>query len=315
MVGYLKMEGIQLRNQRWQIISAQVFINLIWASAFPGIRVSLEAFSPQHLVLLRLIIGSLLLLGVALLKGIKLPDAKDIPALIGLGGLGFTSYHLLLSIGEKTVSAGIASLLVSTTPILSALLAFILVRERIGKMKWLGSCISIIGISLISFTSGSVSASMIGISLILLAALSESMYFVFQVKLLKKYGFLSFVTYTIWGGALLMLFFSPGIGSDLQHAPKDSLLSVLYLGIIPTIIPYLILAYITAKMGASEATSSLYMTPVFTFVISWLWIYEVPTFLSIAGGIITLLGIACTHLPQKTRSIRDGEYTISKRNI
>ncbi|QLK86930.1 hypothetical protein FGL66_00175 [Staphylococcus sp. 17KM0847] len=49
-------------------------------------------------------------------KKIPLPQIKDIPFILLLGFCGFTVYHTALSIGEYYVSAGVASLIVSTTP-------------------------------------------------------------------------------------------------------------------------------------------------------------------------------------------------------
>ncbi|SFV43745.1 Hypothetical protein SSCIU_00534 [Mammaliicoccus sciuri] len=65
-----------------------------------------------------------------------------------LGFSGFTIYHVALSFGEYYISAGVASLLVSTTPIFSAILAKYFLKERFTKkiMVWFmycffGSCI------------------------------------------------------------------------------------------------------------------------------------------------------------------------------
>lgn len=76
-------------------------------------------------------------------------------------------------------------------------------------------------------------------------------------------------------------------------------MSVIYLGVFPTVLPYIALAYITSHAGASEATSSLYLTPVTACFIAWVWLGEVPTFVSIIGGIITILGVVIAHLTFK----------------
>ncbi|MFP3470985.1 DMT family transporter, partial [Micrococcus sp. SIMBA_144] len=112
---------------------------ILWASAFPGIKIGLEAYSPEHLALLRLLIGSICLLIFAIITKMKLPELKDLPVILLLGFLGFTVYHTALSFGEQTVSAGAASLIVSTTPILSAILSAIFLKEGFTKMGWFGS--------------------------------------------------------------------------------------------------------------------------------------------------------------------------------
>jgi drug/metabolite transporter (DMT)-like permease len=275
----------------FRLIVAYGFTILLWASAFPGIRVGLESYSAEHIALFRLMVGSVELIVIAIITGMRLPEIKDIPAILLLGFLGFTVYHTALNVGEKTVSAGVASLIVSTTPIFSALLAVWFLSERFGLSRWIGSIISFLGVSLISFGTRNHVESIIGILFILLASFSESLYFVFQTRYLKKYGFLAFTTYTIWAGTLFMLPFLPGLSKDIINSSIESTLSIVYLGLFPTVIPYLALAYITARVGASEATIPLYLTPTLAFVIEWIWYREVPTFLSVLGGAITLFGV------------------------
>lgn len=282
------------KNQSLKVNVAYSLIILLWASSFTGIRVSLESYTPEHLALLRLLIGSVLLMIVAVFTRMRFPELKDIPSILLLGFLGFAAYHTALNIGEKTVNAGVASLLVSLTPIFSALLATMFLGERFGRIKWIGSIISLFGVALISLDEGWSMDFSTGILIILLASICESIYFVFQAKYISKYGFFAFTTYTIWAGTIFMLFYLPELGQEILNSSMESSLSVFYLGAIPTVIPYIALAYITSKVGASEATISLYLTPAVAFVIAWIWLKEVPTFMSLIGAVITLIGVSVT---------------------
>ncbi|MGG4037866.1 DMT family transporter [Heyndrickxia ginsengihumi] len=282
---------------KWKVFLAYSLTIILWGSAFPGIKVGLQSYSPEHLAVLRLLVGAIGLIIFAIIKRIKLPHIKDIPIILLLGFLGFTVYHTALSFGEKNVSAGSASLLVSTTPIFSAILASVFLKESFSKIGWLGSIVAFLGVAMISFgMGGSVSVIALGALFILLAALGESFYFVFQTNYLKKYGFLPFTVYTIISGAIFSLFFLNGIEAEISNASALSTYAVLYLGIFPTIIPYFALAYIISKVGASEATSSLYLTPVIAIFISWIWLGELPTLLSLLGGILTLIGVSLSNI-------------------
>ncbi|MED1820719.1 EamA family transporter [Bacillus subtilis] len=66
---------------------------------------------------------------------------------------------------------------------------------------------------------------------------------------------------------------------------------------------------ITSRTGASEATSSLYLTPVFTFLIAWIWFDEVPNFLAIIGGLITLSGVFISNI-KKTDVVKKETKTL-----
>ncbi|HDR4711854.1 DMT family transporter [Bacillus cereus] len=288
-----------MHNKKWdlRIICAHAFTILIWGTAFPAIRMGLESYTPEHLTLLRLLIASFILLLFSFIYKLRLPDLKDIPAIFIFGALGFTIYHIALNYGEKTVNAGSASLIISVTPIVTAILAFVFLNEKMKLNGWIGGVMSFAGIVLISFSQGDAIQLNSGGLFILLAAISESLFFVFQTSYLKKYGFLPFTIYTILSSTICMLIFLPGVYQEILAAPLEVNLSVIYLGVFPTVLPYIALAYIISRAGASEATSSLYLTPITACFIAWIWLGEVPTLVSIIGGVITILGIVIAHIP------------------
>lgn len=65
-------------------------------------------------------------------------------------------------------------------------------------------------------------------------------------------------------------------------------------GAFPTVIPYIALAYTIQKIGVSDATISLYLTPVVSLTIAYFMLGEIPTLYAIIGGIITLIGVTIT---------------------
>ncbi|EEM96011.1 DMT family transporter [Bacillus thuringiensis] len=288
-----------MHNKKWdlRIICAHAFTILIWGTAFPAIRMGLESYTPEHLTLLRLLIASFILLLFSFIYKLRLPDLKDIPAIFIFGALGFTIYHIALNYGEKTVNAGSASLIISVTPIFTAILTSVFLNEKMKLNGWIGGVMSFAGIALISFSQGDAIQLNSGGLFILLAAISESLFFVFQTSYLKKYGFLPFTIYTILSSTVCMLIFLPGVYQNILAAPLEVNLSVIYLGVFPTVLPYIALAYIISHAGASEATSSLYLTPITACFIAWIWLGEVPTLVSIIGGGITILGIVIAHIP------------------
>lgn len=268
---------------------------LLWASAFPAIKLALQDFKAEDLSALRLFIAAIILCIVGIIKKIAFPHIKDIPFILLLGFCGFTVYHVALSIGEYYVSAGVASLIVSTTPIFSALLATFFLKEKFSKLAWLGSIIAFIGVALISLGNGDQrAAALLGVVLILLASLGESIYFSFQKQLLDKYSFMPLTIYTIVSGALFMTLFLPNSFHELQHAHINTMIAVLYLGIFPTVLPYIALAYTIQKIGVSDATISLYLTPAVSLLLAYLMLGEIPTLIAILGGIVTLVGVAIT---------------------
>ncbi|HGZ6114041.1 TPA: DMT family transporter [Staphylococcus aureus] len=278
-----------------------LFTIILWGSAFPMIKIALNDFSVESLSAFRLILATIILLPFVIIKKLPTPELRDIPVIFILGFCGFVIYHTALNFGEALISAGISGILVSTTPIFSSALAYIFLKEHFSKWNWLSSLVAFIGISIISISKDDYTTiNVLGVFIILLASFSESLYFTFQKKYIEKYGFIAFTLYTIMASSPFMLIFIPEIINDIHGATFTSIVSVLYLAIFPTIIPYVLLAYIVKSVGVSDATMSLYLTPIVSLLLSYLLLDELPTTLAIIGGIITLLGVSLSNFFQNT---------------
>jgi drug/metabolite transporter (DMT)-like permease len=124
-----------------------------------------------------------------------------------------------------------------------------------------------------------------------LAAVGESIFFVLQKPHLARYTGLQLTTFTIWTGTFFMLIFLPGLVVQVQKAPVGATLAVVYLGIFPAAIGYVLWSYALSKADVSRVTSTLNLSPILALLIAFLWLGEIPSIPSLVGGLITIAGV------------------------
>ena len=104
--------------------------------------------------------------------------------------------------------------------------------------------------------------------------------------------------------------FSPGLINTVQTAPNSATAAVIYIGIFPGALGYVSWSYVLARFPASKATQFLYMVPIVAIIISYIWIEEIPSLISLVGGAIVLGGVANLNF-QKRRLANENLQTLS----
>jgi len=265
---------------------------LLWGSAFAAIRAALEHFSAAHLSILRLLVATAALCAIAAVRGVRLPAARDLPAIAAVGFAGMTAYQWLLNSGEQTVAAGTASLLVNLSPVFTAIGASAWLGERMTRRRRAGVAVACAGASLIAVAGDGALALRAGALLVVGAAVAQAAFFLAQKPLLRRYGSLELTTWAMALGALMALPLAPGLPAEIGSAPAEALLAVAFLGVGASAAGFVTWAYACARIDVSVAAATLYAVPVVAFSAGWLWLGEQPTPAAIAGGAIALAGVA-----------------------
>jgi drug/metabolite transporter (DMT)-like permease len=134
---------------------------------------------------------------------------------------------------------------------------------------------------------------------ILAAAASASCCVILQKNYLRKYPAIDLTAYITIAAALQLLPFTIGLREEIASAPRVATLAVIYLGIIPAALAYSLWAFVLSHWPASRTVSFLYLAPALTCIISWFWLSEIPSNVSILGGIIALSGVVLVNTKGK----------------
>lgn len=267
-----------------------------WASAFPAIRTGLADFGPVELGALRFAIAAIPAALFLLVVRTERPTWSEWVRL-GFGGVFFIGvYTTLLNLGERTVAAGAASFIINVNPILTAILATIVLGERFRPLAWAGTIVSFIGIGLIALGEGDGTSLNGGALMILGAALATAVTTIVQKPLYARHRPLTVAAWNMVLGALVL---APALPSGLQQAVSATpagLGAVVFLGLVPGLIAYGSWSVVLSRMAAAQATNFLYCVPVISTLIGALWLGEQPTSLGLVGGALALAGVAIVNL-------------------
>lgn len=273
-----------------------VLITLVtWASAFAAITFGLEVFTPGELSLLRFAIASLCLTVPVAFGWIRLPPKSDWLQAGFLGVLGIAVYQLALGYAMTRITAGAAAVIIALTPGVTSALAAWKYGERLTPRIIGGLIIAFTGSLLITFGAGSQVRFEPLALLALVSVICTSIYFVWQRPLLARTSTLGFTALSFFGGTIALLPFGFTLLPKLATLPQDQWLSALYLGIFPSVIAYLTWNWALSRAPASQVTSFLYLSPLLAAVIAWLWLGQVPTWLTVTGGTVAVLGVMLTN--------------------
>lgn len=282
-----------------KIILAMAFVVACWGYSPTGIHIGLQTYDPVHLALLRFLLASLFMAVVAVFRGIRLPKLRDVPLLMALGFFAVSLHHVAINFGQQGVSAGASSVLAQSTPLFSTLLARFVFKDRVSLWRWGCVILGLIGVVIVVAGDrglGSIDAHGL---LILLAALSWSLYFALQKHHTGRYDGLTLVCYTVWSGTALLLIFLPGLADQVVNAPLRVQFAVVALGIFPSALAYLAWAYVLAHVDLSRATMTLYLVPPTAMAMASVGLGERPTLMVAVGAMVVLISVLALNLERR----------------
>ena len=277
------------------MIAAGLGVVVLWASAFPAIRVAAPALGVIGLSVARLAIAAVALLVVAPLFKVRLPAGKDLPLILACGFFGMAAYQILLNWGELDIPAGTASIIVAAAPLVSVGIAAGFLGERLTPIKIAGSAVAIGGVAVVCLSRAGFSLSA-ALWILVGAMVVQGIYHPLTKPLLKKYSGLEVATYGMVGGTIMLLPALPFGWESLTAADATAWWAAGYLGLLPSALAFVLWGYAVARLPVATSTALLYLVPPVAVLIAFLWLGEIPYPIELVGGLVVIVGVVMVSL-------------------
>jgi drug/metabolite transporter (DMT)-like permease len=274
----------------FRVIAAGLGVVVLWASAFPAIRVAAPALGVAGLSFVRLTAAAVTLLAVAPFAHVRPPQRRHAVLLAAAAFFGMTAYQVLLNAGELHVPAGTASIVVSSAPMVSVAIATLALGERLTQAKIAGSLVAIAGVAVVCLSrSGATFTTAIWV--VVGAAVVQGIYHPLTKRLLETRSGLEVATYAVVAGALMALPLLPWGWDRLVAAPASAWGSALFLALAPSALGFVLWGYAVANLPVASSTSLLYLVPAVAVLIAFVWLGEVPHASELLGGVVVIAGV------------------------
>ena len=269
-------------------------LSLIWASAFFNIKIATESFGPITISLIRVFFGSIPVLLICFYKKIVIEAfSKDWHWFMLIGFINLVVPFFLISYGVKSVQSNLAAILMSTTPLSSTILGHYYTKnEKFNLKKTLGILIGFAGIIYLFSDNILIDENnFISALLILLGSTCYVIGGVLTLKISKKKNENVTGSILIWAIIILIpltiIFEKPW-----NIIPSiESTISVIYLGIVPTGIAWLLRFRILKKNGLIFQSQVSYIIPIFGIMLGYIFLKELITYKVLISLLAVVIGI------------------------
>ena len=276
-----------------------IILSSIWGSAFLGIKIAVDSISPISVVSFRLIIGAIILLIYFKIKGnyfnfnIKTYFYIFLCALFG----NFIPFYLI-SWSELYIPSNLAGLLLSVAPIFAIVLSHIFTNDdKFNFLKLLGVIIGLIGaIFLIGYKDIFLVFSndykmVIPKIAVIIAALGYVISSIIAYNL-KNINTVSITTITTIFAAIISIPFMLYYEINYFSVPtKNSIIAIIYLGIMPTAVAFLLRFYLINKAGPVFLSYVAYLIPIFSIFWGYLILKEIVLINQLIAIFFIFIGI------------------------
>lgn len=286
-----------MSNTRTRAIAALILAMLMWGCSAVFMRtLALSLSSENSLAMRYLVLTAVNIAGLLWLGTWRIPKEDWLRFLIA-GVIGMAGYNWFVNAGYQLVPAGIGTLITTVEPLMIAILAAVLLGEKLTRFVLLGVVIAVAGSvvlfwpDLTSATPSTISAR--GLVYLVLCCLGWAVYTIVTKPLLARHDSFTVTAVTMLIAAPLMI----GAATEPLPALAAKLdlrqwLEVGYLVFVAGIAGTMLWNYGARHLSSSAAGTFLYLIPVVGVAAGALALGEPVTVYVVTGGLLILAGVA-----------------------
>jgi drug/metabolite transporter (DMT)-like permease len=277
-----------MSRRSWTLL---LLVAAVWGGSFMLTSIAIRDLAVPVVALFRTAMGALVLLPIALGRGALAGIGRQLGPVFLLGVVQLATPFLLLGYGQRSVPSGLAGILVSSTPLWTALLAVWIDHEERSRGRGLvGLAVGFVGIALLCGLelSGSLDT-LVGAAMLLLGALSYAL-----GGFLGKDRVRGMTPVGAIAGAMLAasVALAPlAVATLPDRAPGlGPIAAAIALGSISGGFGWLLYYTVLADCGPAKATVALYLVPAFAVIYGAVLLGEPLTAGAIAGLALVVCG-------------------------
>lgn len=275
------------------------FAVIVWGASFIATKIAVGEISPVSVVWLRFAMGIPLIgAAVVLRKQFAWPKPREWGYFALLGFIGITFHQWLQSNGLQTAQATTTAWIVSTAPVFIALLAWMVLKERITALQGAGVGVALAGVIVVvsrgdlgNFFAGQFGV--IGDFLIFISAINWAVFSILSRRGLKEHPSTRMTFWVMTLGWLFTsaAFFTQNGLAEIPQLDSRGWIAMIFLGIFTTGLAYIAWFDALASLPAAQTGAFLYIEPLTSLVVASIILGEPVTWASLLGGAVILFGV------------------------
>lgn len=285
----------------WSVAMPGVFI-LLWSTGFIGARLGLPHADPFTFLALRMGSAAALLLLLALITHAPWPSSlRSIShiAIVGLMVQGVFPGGLFWAI-DQGLSAGVASIIVAIQPVLTAVLAGIVLGERLRTTEWVGLILGLAGVILVvSSRIGEQGVSCIAVSGAVAALFGITLGTLYQKQYCSEMDLRSGGCIQYFVAALTFIIMAVTLENMNVAWTGEFTFALIWLTLVLSLGAVGLLYTLIQRGAAYKVASLFYLAPPFTVILDYFIFDETLEGRAIVGLVVVSIGVALVNFTTK----------------